>query len=300
MATPTGQFTHGDYLLGIEGLAILRASFAGDFASIETRREELQRILEHGGEEPYNTRRDLPPGGIQEGYAIWSKSYDPPSEDHYDPIIQNEGPAVRALMDELPEGRILDAACGTGRHTTHLAELGREVVGTEIVPAMLDKAKAKLPSVEFHEADLADLPFEDASFDGAVCGLAFLHLPDINPATRELARVLKPGAPLIISVPHPFVYNVLGWRAPVFDDDGTGMVMPEYGHLHSTYLEAFAAAGLTVRRCIEPILSDEQARWNPAGGATAEDPALEQALSGQPAVLIWQVERTAGRRPQAA
>jgi SAM-dependent methyltransferase len=289
--TPTGQFTQGDYLVGIEGLAILRASFAGDFDSIRTRQAELRDILEHEGDEPYNMRRDLPPADVQSGYTVWSETYDPPSEEEYDPIIQNEQPAVRELMDELPEGRILDAACGTGRHTQYLVDMGREVVGSELVPAMLDKARAKLPSVEFHEADLEQLPFEDQSFDGAVCGLALLHLEDIDPATRELARVLKPGAPLIVSVPHPFIYNVLGWRAPVFDDKGNGMVVPEHGHPHSRYVEAFGKAGLLVRKCVEPTLSPEQARWNPAGHPTPEDDALEQALVGQPAVLIWQVER---------
>jgi ubiquinone/menaquinone biosynthesis C-methylase UbiE len=292
VATSVEQFTQKDYLIGIEGLAILRASFAGDFGTIPVRCEEIRRILEAAEQEPYNMRRDLPPAGIQEGYTVWSATYDPPSDEEYDPIIQTEQPVVRALMDELPEGRILDAACGTGRHTQYLVELGREVVGTELVPAMLEKARAKLPSVEFHEADLAQIPFEDARFDGAVCGLAFLHLEDLHPATQELARVLKPGAPLIVSVPHPFIYNVLGWRAPVFDEQGNGMVVPEYGHPHSKYIEAFAAAGLVVRKCIEPELSPDQARWNPAGHPTPEDDALEQALAGQPAVVVWQVERS--------
>jgi ubiquinone/menaquinone biosynthesis C-methylase UbiE len=290
MSTAADQFTQGDYLIGIEGLAILRASFAGDFASIGRREEEIRKILEQSGSDPYNLRRDLPPAEIQEGYTVWSETYDPPSEDEYDPIIQSEQPVVRGLIDELPQGRILDAACGTGRHTQYLAEHGYEVVGTDGVAAMLDKAKAKLPSVEFHLADLESLPFEDASFDGAVCGLAFLHLEDLGPATREIARVLKPGARLIVSVPHPFIYNVLGWRAPVFDDQGNGLVVPEYGHPHSSYVEAFTGAGFVVRKCIEPPLSAEQARWNPAGHPTPEDDALEQALLGQPAVLVWEVE----------
>lgn len=290
-SAPPPEFTQADYLIGIQGLAILRASFIGDFASIQTRQDEIRQILDSAGEAPYNMRRDLPSGGIDDGYKIWADTYDRPSMDDYDPVIQCEQPVVRQLIDELPRGRILDAACGTGRHTEYLVGLGHEVVGADAVGAMLEKAKDKLPSVEFHLAGLDRLPFEDASFDGAVCGLAFVHLEDVRPATQELARVLKPGARLIISTPHPFIYNVLGWRAPVFDEGGNGMVVPEYGHPHSSYIEAFGIAGLVVRRCFEPPLSAEQARWNPAGQPTREDAALEQALEGQPAVLVWEVER---------
>lgn len=291
MSTVGEQFTQADYLIGIEGLAILRASFAGDFASIREREEEIRNILTQAEAEPYNMRRDLPPAGIDEGYTIWSETYDPPTDDEYDPIMQSEQPVVRSLMDELPKGRILDAACGTGRHAQYLAERGHEVVGTDSVAAMLDKAKAKVPSAEFHLADLENLPLDDASFDGAVCGLALLHLADLRPAINELARVLRPGSRLIVSVPHPFIYNVLGWRAPVFDEQGNGVVVPEYGHPHSKYIEAFTDAGFVVRKCIEPPLSAEQARWNPVGQPTPEDEALEQALMGQPAVLVWEVVR---------
>jgi ubiquinone/menaquinone biosynthesis C-methylase UbiE len=290
--TATERFTLADYLIGIEGLAILRASFAGDYAAILRRKAEIQRIVANAGAQPYSQRRDLPPGTIEQGYAVWSQTYDPPSADDDDPIIQTEQPVVRSLIDELPRGRVLDAACGTGRHTAYLVESGHDVVGTDCVPEMLDKARAKLPGVEFHLADLERLPFDDARFDAVVCGLALLHLEDVVPAVGELARVVRSGGRVIASVPHPFIYTVLGWRAPVFDDQGNGMVLPEYGHLHSAYITAFSAAGCTVRRCLEPTLSAEQARWNPAGHATPEDEALEQALMGQPAALVWEVERT--------
>lgn len=291
MSTATGQFTQGDYLLGIEGLAILRAAQAHDFESLDSRRAEVKTILDGLGSEPYSMRRDLPPTGIEAGYTIWADTYDPPSEDDYDPIIQNEQPVVRQLMDDLPDGPILDAGCGTGRHTAYLVAAGRDVTGCDVVAAMLEKARAKLPDVEFLEAELTALPYADGAFAGVVCGLTYSHLEDLGPATRELARVLRPDGRLIVSAPHPFITSVLGWRAPVFDSEGKGSEMPEYGNGHGEYIEAFMSAGLTVRRCIEPKLSAEQARWNPAGHPTAEDDALEQALTGQPSVLVWEVEK---------
>jgi SAM-dependent methyltransferase len=291
MAPTDGQFTEGDYLLGVEGLALLRASQDHDFETIGQRRAEITVILESAQGEPYGTRRDLPPIDMEQGYTIWADTYDQPNEEDYDPILQLEQPVVRQMIDALPAGPVLDAACGTGRHTAYLVAVGRDVVGTDAVPAMLDKAREKFPDVDFQVADLAKLPFDDASFTGIVCGLAYSHLEDLRPASNELARILRPGGRLIVSAPHPFITGVLGWRAPLFDAEGNGSEMPEFYNGHEEYIAAFTGAGLSVRQCAEPKLSREQARWNPAGHPTAEDAALEQALTGQPGVFVWELER---------
>jgi SAM-dependent methyltransferase len=291
MAPSAGQFTEGDYLLGVEGLALLRASQDHDFATIGRRRAEIKVILDSGDGEPYGMRRDLPPIDMEVGYTIWAETYDQEDEEDYDPILQLEQPVVRQLIDALPAGPVLDAACGTGRHTAYLLKVGRDVIGTDAVAAMLDKAREKFPAVEFRVADLTSLPFEDSSFAGIVCGLAYSHLEDLGPASSELARVLRPGGRLVVSAPHPFITGVLGWRAPLFDAEGNGSEMPEFYNGHQEYIAAFDQAGLIVRQCIEPKLSAKQARWNPAGHPTAEDAALEQALTGQPGVFVWDLER---------
>lgn len=290
----SGEFTEGDYLLGVEGLALLRGSQDHDFSTISERRAEIRTILEAGDEEPYGTRRDLPPIELATGYTIWADTFDRP-DDERDPIEQNEQVAIRRLMDDFPEGPVLDAACGTGRHTEYLLKIGRtDVSGIDAVEAMLDKARAKMPDVDFQVADLSKLPFDDNSFNAIVCGLAFSHLRDLEPASRELARVLRPGGRLAVSAPHPFITGVLGWRAPLFDADGNGYEMPEFYNSHEQYIAAFVAAGLIIKQCLEPRLSREHARWNPAGHPTPEDAALEQALAGQPAVFVWDLEKQGG------
>jgi SAM-dependent methyltransferase len=291
MAPTSGKFTEGDYLLGVEGLALLRASQDHDFETISARRAEIKAILEAGEADPYGVQRDLPPIDMAAGYTIWADTFDRPDEER-DPIEQTEQPVIRALMDAFPDGPVLDAACGTGRHTEYLVQIGRkEISGTDAVEAMLVKARAKLPDVEFQVADLSRLPFEDESFNAIVCGLAYSHLEDLNPASQELARVLRPGGRLAVSAPHPFITGVLGWRAPLFDAEGNGSEMPEFYNGHQQYIASFTAAGLLVRQCIEPRLSLEQARWNPAGRPTPEDAALEQALAGQPSVFVWDLEK---------
>ena len=123
---------------------------------------------------------------------------------------------------------------------------------------------------------------------GAVCALALSHLPDVRPAIAELARVLRPGGRLVISNPHPFATAILGWRAVFVDADGRRSMIPEYPHLHGDYIAAFDAAGLILRRCVEPRLSNEQARDR---AKKHQVPAFEEALTGVPAVIVWEAER---------
>jgi SAM-dependent methyltransferase len=291
------HFRLGDYLLGIAGLAILRESQRGEFESMEQRRGETQGILAGYDQEPLSTQRDLPDANVDEGYTTWAETYDHPEEQDPDPIQALEGPVMRKFIDGLPDGPVLDAACGTGRHTAYIVEKGHEVLGVDPNEAMLEKAKEKVPDAEFKVGDLSSLPAEDGSYGAVTCGLAFGHVEDLGPAAKELARVLKPGGVAAVSSPHPFITGILGWRAPVFDAEGNGWQVPEYPHWASEHVEAFEAAGLRVKACHEPVLTDEMATWNPEAEEGEENPfagALIDALAGQPGAQVWVVERPAG------
>jgi hypothetical protein len=104
----------------------------------------------------------------------------------------------------------------------------------------------------------------------------------------ELARVLRPGARLVVSNPHPLATGLLGWRATVEDATGGAAVIPEYPHSHAAYVEAFTGAGLSIRRCIEPALSEGQAAAEAKAGLTE---AFRTALTGLPVVIVWEVRR---------
>ena len=73
-------------------------------------------------------------------------------------------------------------------------QLGHRVLGVDITPEMLARARDRVPGAEFQTADLRKLPADDASFDLIVCGLALAHLPELDGAVRELARALAPAA----------------------------------------------------------------------------------------------------------
>jgi ubiquinone/menaquinone biosynthesis C-methylase UbiE len=270
-----------ELLLGVEGLALLRHLYDGDDADADRRLDEVRRVLDDfaadGGE--LTTESDA-----RTGYRAWSDNYDEPGN----PLIAIEEPAVWALVDAVdpaPGDEALDAACGTGRHARHLVDRGYRVVGTDLTPEMLDKARSNVPEAEFLEADLRDLPFEDGRFALVTCGLAVAHLPELDTATAEIARVLAPGGRAVISALHPFQAH-LGWHAPFEDADGRRGFVREHSHTHATYLAAFRAAGLQVLDCVEPELGPDQVRTKRRAFRHIPEATLA-AYVGLPAALIW-------------
>jgi ubiquinone/menaquinone biosynthesis C-methylase UbiE len=110
------------------------------------------------------------------------------------------------LMSKInPSDHVLDMGCGTGRFTIPLAKIAAKVTGLDMSAAMLKIAEEKADrldlNIDFHEGDMAHLPFEDHSFDAVVCMLAIMHIPPENRERvfLEASRVLKPGGRIIIS-----------------------------------------------------------------------------------------------------
>jgi SAM-dependent methyltransferase len=120
--------------------------------------------------------------------------------------------ATRAEVDFIEKvlapplgGRLLDIACGGGRHGVELAARGYDVTGVDLAPEFLNAARANAAAanvrVRFEKRDMRDLPWS-AHFDGAILfGNAFGYLDDAgNIASLEAAvRALKPGARLVIN-----------------------------------------------------------------------------------------------------
>jgi demethylmenaquinone methyltransferase/2-methoxy-6-polyprenyl-1,4-benzoquinol methylase len=99
-----------------------------------------------------------------------------------------------------PSARVLDLCCGTGDLALAFwkeARAGAEIVGSDFVPEMLLRARAKAAAsgakVTFVEADALALPFGDASFDLVSCSFGFRNLANYERGLQEIHRVLKPG-----------------------------------------------------------------------------------------------------------
>lgn len=102
---------------------------------------------------------------------------------------------------------VLDAGCGIGWGTAKLAERARRAVGVDLSPpAVVAAARAHGAAAEFHQADLCDLPFEDAEFDLVVCFETIERVERPGRAFDELRRVLKPAGVLLISAANRDAY----------------------------------------------------------------------------------------------
>jgi ubiquinone/menaquinone biosynthesis C-methylase UbiE len=92
---------------------------------------------------------------------------------------------------------ILDAGCGTGISSEPLVARGMQVTGIDPSAEMLATAKRDVPAATFLDGRVEELPFDDATFDGAVSAQAF-HWFDAERAFHELIRVVRPGAPVAV------------------------------------------------------------------------------------------------------
>ncbi|MFI5366168.1 MAG: class I SAM-dependent methyltransferase [Candidatus Binatia bacterium] len=276
----------GHYILGAEGLALLRHWLNGDREQARARVDDLTRFLTRPGQPPISVELDVPETDVLDGYARWAGTYD----DAPNALINAEQPVMQAMLDAIPPARALDAACGTGRLTTYLAARGHRVIGVDTSDAMLQRARAKLPQVDFRVGDLAALPVETGSMDLAVCALALTHCADLQPPIRELARVLRPGGRLLLSDLHPAL-SALGMTAFFVGADGGAGYVRSYYHPISTYLTAFASAGLDVRRCIEPPIGEEEVPLMSGGMMHLAGDAFRAAFLGLPEALIWELVR---------
>jgi SAM-dependent methyltransferase len=283
-------FRRAHFILGLEGLAILRRWWL-DPSAVHARATEMAEILRTmESDEFLSVRLDVPETDLLAGYARWSMSYEDPGN----PVVVAEERGMRPLLDEL-DGRILDVACGTGRHTTYVADKGGDVVGVDQSPEMLARAVAKHDMLELCQAVLTELPFADGAFDGVLCALVLAHFLDLGQPMTELARVVRPGGTLLISDIHPLAV-ALGGHAAYSDSDSDDRlgVIRNYLHQHSDYLRVFRALGLEVEACLEPVWTDGELaimRNARVPERTYLRDLADEAVKGLPIVLIWKLRK---------
>lgn len=119
------------YLLGIEGIALLRA-WAGDFDQqfVQARLAEVRRLLENASLANHDGVM-VNRGDTLAGYRQWSGTYDQPRNGLFD----YDEPIMHEILDAQANGTVLDAACGTGRYAAYLAPRGHRVIGVDNSPA---------------------------------------------------------------------------------------------------------------------------------------------------------------------
>jgi ubiquinone/menaquinone biosynthesis C-methylase UbiE len=92
----------------------------------------------------------------------------------------------------------LDVGCGTGNYTGAFTDAGVRIVGVDYSREMLARAHSKRPALALYRGRAEALPFRSSAFAGATCTFVHHHMDDPVAALREVARVLAPGARLVL------------------------------------------------------------------------------------------------------
>jgi SAM-dependent methyltransferase len=155
--------------------------------------------------------------------------------------------AVRRHLRPAPGMTLLDIGAGTGAFATAFSGwFGLSVLAVEPSAAMRDQIP-RTPAVQVLEGNASALPLPDQSADAAWLSLVIHHVPDLEAAAREIRRVLRPGAPVLIRQGFPDRYEPSGNLEP----DRIELVrwFPETARAISTFpsvketCQAFATAG---------------------------------------------------------
>jgi ubiquinone/menaquinone biosynthesis C-methylase UbiE len=136
------------------------------------------------------------------------------------------GRLVQPLLDVARVGagtRVLDVATGPGYVAAEAARRGAKVWGVDVAQAMVARAAAEHPSVEFRRADAQSLPFEDGTFDAVVGNFGLPHFGRPELAAAEAVRVLAPGGRLALTTwDHPAQMRMFGVFLEAVGEAGAG------------------------------------------------------------------------------
>lgn len=124
----------------------------------------------------------------------------------YGPDLPTE--AELRLLGDVKGKRVLELGCGAAQSSIVFAKHGATAVGVDFSGTQLaiarELAEREEVRVELRQGDMADLAFLRAdSIDLVFSAFAFGYVEDLNRVFRQVHRVLKVGAPLVFSLPHP-------------------------------------------------------------------------------------------------
>lgn len=187
------------------------------------------------------------PQNVRAAYASWAGSYD---------TSENRTRDLDALILRQHEldiaGRdVLEIGSGTGKNTEWLAEHAASVIGLDLSPEMLAKARSRVPSghVTFIDHDIQHTwPVADESVNAVVGNLVLEHVSNIRIIFHEAQRVLRPNGTLFLCELHPFRQR-LGSQAQYTDEkSGARLKVEAYAHDVSEYVNSGIDAGLQLIR----------------------------------------------------
>lgn len=198
-------------------------------------------------------------------------------------------PIVLDLAGDVRGRRICDLACGQGIVSRRLAGLGASVVGLDVSEKLLEIARyyerEEPRGISYLLEDAQTLDgLADGSFDGVLCNMSLMDIPDLNATLGSVSRILRPGGWFVFSVVHPICQTpgspwwaregdtIVGvevrdyfaegyWRRG--NSEGVRGKLGAHHRTLSTYVNGLTRSGLGIEHLLEPRASGDYADLAP-------------------------------------
>jgi SAM-dependent methyltransferase len=196
-----------------------------------------------------------------------------------------EWPALRALLPDLADKRVLDLGCGFGWHCRYAREQGaRSVVGVDISENMLTRARelSEDAGISYQRSAIEDIAFADAAFDVVISSLALHYVERFDLVCAKVHRCLTDGGRFVLSVEHPIMTaraaqawyrdangNRLHWPVDDYQSEGRRQTtwfvenVIKYHRTCASYVNTLLDAGFSLTRLIEPEPSAAMLKAHP-------------------------------------
>ncbi|HEY1016437.1 MAG TPA: class I SAM-dependent methyltransferase [Herpetosiphonaceae bacterium] len=163
-------------------------------------------------------------------------------------------PAVLSLLAPQAGERIVELGCGNGAFARRLASLGADVLATDFSAGLLERARARScpgpGAIAYAQADATDLAqllaLGERRFDAAVCLMALMDMPEIEPAFHGMSRLLKPGGRCVFALQHPS-FNSNGAAKTVSWEDRDGELIERRAMQVWRYRTAWAERAIGIQ-----------------------------------------------------
>ncbi len=186
-------------------------------------------------------------------------------------------PDLMRLIGNVEGQHICDLACGQGVIARHLAQMGASVIGIDVAGKLLEYARRDEESeplgiVYLHDDAQTLSSIADATFEGVLCNMALVDIPDLDATCHTVQRILREGGWFAFSITHPcFLTPASTWGIAAdgavsrevrgyfsegfWRSDNPRGVRGQVGAYHrmlGSYLNALAEAGFLLERVVEP------------------------------------------------
>ena len=217
-------------------------------------------------------------------FNTWAQVYD----EQPNPLIALERRFLSRMLPDVGGLDVLNVGCGTGRWLQFFARHHTaSLVGVDTSPEMLQRASAKLgTAATLSQGSCAALPVQQSTADLILASFVLSYLDSVDAFARELYRVARPGATILLSDMHPDTATACNWKRS-FKANGTEEYLRTKGHSLQQVTDAFRSCGFDLLTRIEPAFdSHEKATFEQNG--TLES---YESSANLPAIYILQLRK---------